>query len=68
MKKSTTQGLHLILALTAIFFLSVPLASSQSTNKDLGINFSFINDYSSELVFVDLFKTSRYWVSHRFTT
>ncbi len=44
------------------------VTNAQNSNRDLGINFSFINDYSPELVFVDVFKTSRYWVSHRFTT
>ncbi len=32
-------------------------------NKPIGINLSFVNDYSTELVFTDAFKQSRFWIS-----
>lgn len=49
-------------------FLLVILASTTSINaqqRQLGTNLSWVNDYATMIIFTDIFKASRPWISHR---
>jgi hypothetical protein len=50
-------------ALVVILLAAAPARAADPGAFSLGMNLSGVTDYSSELVFVDLFKAARTWVS-----
>lgn len=56
--------MRLTLAALAIALAAPPLAAAPPNQFSLGVNLSGVTDYSTEPVFVDLFKAARAWVSN----
>ena len=50
------------LYLIALMLMTLPVSAQQ---RQLGVNLSWVNDYANMFVFVDAFKASRPWISHR---
>ena len=62
------KNLHMLTAATALsvcFFVQAVHSSPPPAEARLGINLNGISDWSTELPFVDVFKTSRKWISQR---
>jgi len=50
-----------LLLLTSLLLLPLPLSAKEQS--PIGINLSTVKDWSSEIVFIDLFKRARPWTS-----
>lgn len=56
--------MRLCLALAAVLLLAVSLSAEEAKSKPpLGMNLSGVVDWSSEIVFVDVFRNARAWIS-----
>ncbi len=59
------KKLHSLLPLAISLLIGWSASALSQSNRPLGINLTFVSDHAQTLTFVDIFKVSRPWISHR---